>query len=204
MPDPDGAEPIPVRRRFFARGARILLDGLDEVARALRRAALTTGGPAVASGPVLRPPGALPEAEFASTCERSGRCVEVCPVRAITPLRSADPARDGTPMLVPSLRACVVCDDLSCMKACPSGALRLVPRESIRIGLAAVDHERCVRSTGEPCRECVDRCPLGPAAIAIDARGRIAVRDPGCVGCGVCELYCPSRPRAITIRSLAS
>ena len=33
----------------------------------------------------IRPPGALPEAEFLTTCERCRKCVEVCPVDAIFP-----------------------------------------------------------------------------------------------------------------------
>jgi ferredoxin-type protein NapG len=129
--------------------------------------------------------------------------VAACPVHALVPLRSADPSRDGTPQLIPSQRACVVCDDLSCMKACPSGALTLVPRESIRIGLAVVHHGDCRRSFGEPCRECVDRCPFGPTAIGFDAKGQVTVLADGCTGCGVCELYCPTNPRAITVLPLA-
>src|SRR5438105_3930740 len=39
--------------------------------------------PPPVSLPVLRPPGALPEAEFTSTCSRCGHCAEVCPANAI-------------------------------------------------------------------------------------------------------------------------
>jgi ferredoxin-type protein NapG len=194
----------PPRRRFFSAGLRALLDGIDEAARSMRNAlpALRTDRfpvPHAAATPLLRPPGAQEEATFASTCERSGACVSACPVHAIQILRSGDPTRDGTPYLVPSQRACVVCDSLACMKACPSGALTLVPKHAIRIGLAVVDHAQCRRSFGEPCRECIDRCPLGADAIGLDDRGRVAVKEPGCVGCGVCEQYCPTTPRAITI-----
>jgi ferredoxin-type protein NapG len=189
------------RRRFFVAGLKALFDRVDEASDQLRH--LLPG--AAASGASrarlpLRPPGALPEATFLQTCERSGRCVAACPVQAIQVLRSAERELDGTPFLVPSQKACVVCDDLSCMKACPTGALEFVPKEQIAIGFAVVDQGRCRRSFGEPCRECVDRCPLAAAAIGLDARGRVEVRG-GCVGCGVCELYCPTSPKSITVEA---
>jgi len=183
----------------------VLFDGVDEAARAVR-ASFPPGAPRrspARPAPLLRPPGALAEASFGATCERSGKCVAACPVHAIQLLRSADPDRDGTPHLVPSQQACVVCDDLSCMKACPSGALTLVDKHAIRIGHAVVDLGTCVRSAGEACRECVDLCPLGSAAIGLDDRGRVEVRRDGCTGCGVCEQHCPTTPRAITIRPWA-
>jgi ferredoxin-type protein NapG len=196
--------PPPPRRLFFAAGLKALFDSVDQASNAARhflpgvKARFAT--PAARERPVLRPPGALPEATFLETCERSGRCVAACPVQAIQLLRSAEPRLDGTPYLVPSQKACVVCDDLSCMKACPTGALSFVPKEQIAIGLAVVDQHHCRRSFGEPCRECVDRCPLAASAIGLDARGRVEVRS-GCVGCGVCEYYCPTSPRSITVEA---
>ena len=118
-------------------------------------------------------------------------------------MRSADPALHGTPYIVATQQACVVCDDLSCMKACPSGALHLVAKEQIAMGTAHVDLATCVRSRGEPCRECVDRCPIGESALALDARGRVDVRS-GCVGCGVCEQQHARRRRARSRSSRAA
>ena len=207
MVDANDSAPPP-RRRFFAAGLKALFDSVDGASRSLRDAFPGARGAlhrlrTTVHEPLLRPPGALPEVEFAATCERSGQCVAACPVHALVPLRSSEPARSGTPYLVPSRQACVVCDDLSCMKACPSGALVLVAKEAIRIGLAQVHHDDCLRSAGGPCRECVDRCPLGSAALGLDARGRVEVRAAGCTGCGVCELFCPTTPRAITVLPLA-
>lgn len=196
---PAPGTPPPSRRVFFAAGLRRIFDSVDRISATSRRfLPMLAAAEAARPRTPLRPPGALPEAELRGTCERSGRCVAACPVQAIQPLRSAEPALDGTPFLVPSQRACVVCDDLSCMKACPSGALRLVAKEQIAMGTAHVDHARCVRSRGEACRECVDRCPIGESALALDALGRIDVRS-GCVGCGVCEHHCPTSPRAIFV-----
>ena len=112
--------------------------------------------------------------------------------------------RSGT-LIRPSEAACVLCDELACMKACPTGALTLVPREAIRIGLAEVNAVLCLAWSGRDstCAACAERCPLGAAAIVIEERGGAkgpVVREGGCTGCGVCEYYCPVYPAAIRIR----
>ncbi len=98
---------------------------------------------------------------------------------------------------------CIVCDDLACMAACPSGALTPVSRETIRIGRARVSAEACLARVGvDPgCNYCVDRCPLGGAAISIEktADGKGPAVKEGCIGCEVCEYYCPSHPAAIRV-----
>ncbi len=166
---------------------------------------------------LLRPPGAIDEAAFVETCQRCGKCVEACPADAIFPLTSAfddnsaapaaaaPPSRTstahlrGTPAIDPSLAPCVVCTDLACTHVCPSGALLpiLTPAD-IRMGTAVVDVDICVRSAGDVCTECVAKCPMGPTAIAFPAAGPPAVLD-ACVGCGVCEFYCPTTPKAIRV-----
>jgi len=157
---------------------------------------------------LLRPPGALPEKKFLETCFRCGACADACPADAISLSGSDDRDRRGTPYIDPDASACVICDELACMKVCPSGGLRLVGRLDIRMGLARVDHGLCVRTRGEPCVECVERCPLGPTAIRVNEHGRIEVVDPsysgeGCTGCGVCQQHCPSVPtKAIRIDPL--
>lgn len=158
---------------------------------------------------ILRPPGAIEEPRFLETCFRCGACVASCPAHAIAALQSPEERLHGTPHVDPAVQACVICDELACMKACPSGALTLVSQFEIRMGLAQVDHDLCVRSTGEDCRICIERCPLGDAAIRIGADGRVNVIDPvetgrGCTGCGVCEQYCPTRPeRAIHVSPIS-
>lgn len=147
----------------------------------------------------LRPPGALVEAEFLVACQRCGKCVEVCPANAIHPLNIDEPQLRGTPFIDPDLSACTICDELLCMRHCPSGALRLVasPNE-IRMGVARVHAEHCLRTSAQPCSLCVDKCPVGDQAIWIAEGGQIEVRD-GCVGCGMCQFYCPVRPKAIRV-----
>ncbi len=201
MPDEDTPDERPQdRRRFFAAGfAKILRPLADAIEKRLPIAL-----PIVRER--LRPPGALEERAFLDTCFRCGACADSCPAKCITLTQSDDEEQRGTPTIDADLAACVICDELACMKACPSGALVLVDRFAIRMGLARVNHEVCVRSRGEDCRLCVERCPISATAIAIGEDGRVRVVDPaknggvGCVGCGVCQYYCPTRPKAIVVR----
>ncbi|OPZ23097.1 MAG: quinol dehydrogenase periplasmic component [candidate division BRC1 bacterium ADurb.BinA364] len=148
---------------------------------------------------LIRPPGALPEEQFLQTCERTGECIEACPASAIRPLESADPERDGTACINPDIQACVWCAEMPCMSACPTGALEIVPRERVRMGLAAPAYRHCLRSEGEDCRACLDACPIGEDAIRIDEYGAIEVNPDHCVGCGMCQMHCPAEPRAIAV-----
>jgi MauM/NapG family ferredoxin protein len=150
----------------------------------------------------LFPPGAKPPAEFAALCSRCGKCVEVCPVQCIQIDPTAQIA-DGWPYIAPATNPCVVCEELACMKACPTGALTLVDKFQIRMGLAEVDHQTCLRHHGEDCRQCLEACPIGSAAIVISGTsGRVLVKSNGCVGCGMCEQACPTHPAAITVHPL--
>jgi ferredoxin-type protein NapG len=148
---------------------------------------------------VIRPPGALPEKKFRDACYRCGNCVDVCPARAIRPLAGGDLDQTGTPHIDPDVAACVVCDELACMKACPSGALRVVEPHAIRMGRAEINDEVCVRSHGTECTLCLDKCPFGAQAIKLDSNGRVEVISSGCVGCGVCQFYCPTSPKAVVV-----
>jgi len=187
------SEPGHPRRAFFLEGLARLVGPIAD---------LIDGkwGPN-RSRTLLRPPGALPEDRFRSTCHRCGACVEACPANAIVALRHPDERLRDTPVIDADVAACVVCTDLSCMRVCPSGALTMVASPSqIDMGLAVVDHQQCVRSSGEDCVKCVQACPMGDQAIRVDEQQRIEVIGGGCVGCGMCQLVCPTRPRAIVVQ----
>jgi ferredoxin-type protein NapG len=185
-------EPIGGRRAFFQRGLAKLVQPLAGYIEAH----LDLTGLRL----YLRPPGALPEKDFLATCYRCGNCVNVCPVKAIRPIKGVDERLAGTPTIEPEVTACVACQTVECTKACPSGALQLLsdPRQ-IRMGLAGVNHRVCLRSRGEDCTICVDKCPIDGAIRVCDG-GAIEVIESVCTGCGVCQQHCPTRPKAVTVR----
>jgi len=200
------------RRQFFERLLLRGLDRLEDVGRAIsEQISAGQGGrddSADGDGRFLRPPGALAPTAFAETCSRCGDCVRACPAQCIV---IDPPVAGGLPHIVARQSPCVVCDDLSCMKACPTGALQLVEQAAqIDMGQARVDHDRCLRrpiyddaidsgkDAEDACRVCVVECPMGESAIGFDTAGRVEVR-PGCVGCGVCERVCPTGPASVIV-----
>jgi MauM/NapG family ferredoxin protein len=148
-------------------------------------------------GAPLRPPGARPEAEFAGLCIRCGRCAEVCPYRSLRPGGFGLGLEAGTPVVVAREAPCWLC--MRCPPACPSGALAPIrdPRH-VRMGLAAVDRDRCFAFAGIVCRTCLDACPLQGEAIRQDDDLRPVVTDR-CAGCGLCEHRCPAPGSAIRV-----
>ncbi len=87
----------------------------------------------------LRPPGALAEREFLAACIKCGQCVQVCPVQAIELADMDEGFGTGVPFISPRAQACdFSCDALSCILACPTGALShdLAAKEEVRMGVA--------------------------------------------------------------------
>jgi len=75
----------------------------------------------------MRPPGALEEHDFLSSCIKCGQCVQVCPVAAIK-LDDIDRGFGiGVPYIDSREQACdFSCDAVQCILACPTGALTYV------------------------------------------------------------------------------
>jgi ferredoxin-type protein NapG len=72
----------------------------------------------------LRPPGALDEKDFLSSCIKCGQCVQVCPVQAIKLADLIDGMGVGTPYIDARQQACdFSCDAVQCVLACPTGSL---------------------------------------------------------------------------------
>ena len=177
------------RRAFFARG----------FARAVERAADLVGRRLVPES-YVRPPGALPEAGFVAACTRCGECARVCPVQAISLLPPDAGLAAGTPVLHPEVTACIMCADMPCASSCPTDALD-VPESGwreVRLGVAAIESERCIAHRDVTCGVCARVCPVGTAALALDARGRPVV-GAACTGCGACVTACVTQPSSIRI-----
>ncbi len=175
----------------------------DHSRRDLFRGLIDAFRSTVPTGPdpdaVLRPPGALvPDEAFIEACSGCGDCAPVCPADCIM-MMEGSPDRQ-LPAIAPSLKACVLCEELPCIAACPDGAL-ILPEggpERVRIGIAKVDPRLCVTFRGQQCDRCYRACPYPDRAIMMIGT-RPLVGSGACTGCGLCEFACPEEPKAITI-----
>jgi ferredoxin-type protein NapG len=160
----------------------------------------------------LRPPGALPEASFLGACIRCGLCVRDCPYHTLDLAKPEAPVASGTPYFTARSIPCEMCEDIPCVKACPTGALDhgLTDINRARMGLAVlIDHESCLNFLGLRCDVCYRVCPVIDKAITLDMvpnlrTGRHAmflptVHSDACTGCGKCEKSCVLEEAAIRV-----
>ena len=150
-----------------------------------------------------RPPGAGPEASFLALCTRCGDCVKACPHAAIHTYVPGVAGLAGTPVLVPDTRPCHMCVGFPCAAACETGALEVPATETWPLGSVRVDESRCLAFAGPDCGACASLCPGGVDALEL-RRGRPAVDEASCVGCGRCIEACPVLPAAIELLPLAA
>lgn len=87
---------------------------------------------------LLRPPGALDEKDFLSTCIKCGQCVQVCPYHTLSLLDIKSGNSVGTPYVDARSRGCYLCDLLPCVLACPSGSLNhdITQANQVEMGVA--------------------------------------------------------------------
>ena len=160
----------------------------------------------------VRPPGALAEEDFLAACVRCGLCVRDCPYGTLRLSDLGDPVATGTPYFTARDVPCEMCEDIPCVKACPTGALdrQLTDITKSRMGLAAlVDQENCLNFLGLRCDVCYRVCPVIDKAITLELRHNPrsdrhalllpTVHSDACTGCGKCEKSCVLPEAAIKV-----
>jgi ferredoxin-type protein NapG len=166
---------------------------------------------------ILRPPGALKEEDFLSTCIKCGMCVEACPFDTLHLAGPGDNKPLGTPYFEPRDIPCYMCIDIPCVPVCPTGALdeKSVTTDNeldiniSEMGLAVIDNKNCIAFWGIQCDACYRACPLLDQAIFIkyeknERTGKHAFMKPVvdtdfCTGCGLCEHACVTKEASINI-----
>ncbi len=186
-------------------------------------ACLLTGGALLAGRSVsarpaqtLRPPGAIAERDFQSACIRCGLCVRDCPPQNLKLAAWGDGLSSGIAIGTPYFEAreipCEMCENIPCVKACPTGALdpALQDINKAKMGIAVlIDHENCLNFLGLRCDVCYRVCPVIDKAITLEKvsnprSDRHALLLPtvhadACTGCGKCEKSCVLEQAAIKV-----
>lgn len=152
------------------------------------------GGAAVAlegntGDSLLRPPGAQDAARFYATCLKCNRCETVCPQHCIrTGILEDGILNWRTPIMNFHRGLCDFCG--KCEQVCPSGSIVGASDTTSVIGIAEVNHERCIAWIQGGCQVCSEACVY--EAITLDDSSRPVVDAQKCNGCGACEYVCPS------------
>ena len=163
----------------------------------------------------IRPPGAGSESDFLSACVRCGLCVRDCPYDTLKLAQVGEAVAVGTPWFEARGVPCEMCEDIPCVKACPTGALdpELDNIDDARMGLAVVvDKESCIAFRGLRCEVCFNVCPVRGKAITLEMQHNIrsgkhamfipVVHSSDCTGCGKCEHACILEEAAIKVFSV--
>jgi len=200
----EGGSPtfVEARRHLLAGG----LAGAGAAALGLPGLAVAA---AVSAEQPVRPPGAVPEADFLARCVRCGACVAGLPDHALQPLYVATgPLRRVRPRVVPAGGLCDSALRARCGEACPTGRPSASwPATNAcgpRTGTAEIEPERCIAwADGERCMVCDEVCPFDAVIFRLEAGRAVAVphvEAARCAGCGACENACPvKRPAAIRV-----
>ncbi len=155
---------------------------------------------------LIRPPGSVEEEEFLRRCIKCGECMKVCITNGLHPtFMEAGFEGIWSPILVSRIGYCEFNCTL-CGQVCPTDAIEHLDVETKikrKIGLAFLDLNRCLPyAFGINCIVCEEHCPTSPKAIKF--KTQIVETDDGekeiklpvvvpelCIGCGICEYYCP-------------
>ncbi|MCH5336151.1 MAG: ferredoxin-type protein NapG [Campylobacter sp.] len=163
----------------------------------------------------LRPPGGEDEKRFLSKCIRCGLCVKACPYDTLKLANLLDSPKNGTPFFEARKIPCYLCEDIPCIRDCPTGALdkKYLQMDKgynqLKMGAAIVDSISCIAHWGIQCDACYRACPLIDKALKVelkhnDRTAKHAIMVPVvdndvCVGCGKCERACVTEEPAIRV-----
>jgi ferredoxin-type protein NapF len=145
---------------------------------------------------LIRPPGALPENEFLTTCIRCSECMKSCLTNTLQPtLWESGLAGLWTPKLDLRFAACEQECNV-CGKVCPTQAIRSLDLEEkthAKLGTAVLKKEMClVWAQDKLCLICDEICPYDAIVFrTVDGYRRPFVVASRCNGCGYCEQRCP-------------
>jgi ferredoxin-type protein NapG len=204
-------QPIQSRRFFLAQSLAFFFASILSAVRGLgqTKRAHAAGASSFRPGGLIRPPTAnVDDGAFRRSCIRCGLCGSVCESGCIRYFGLDEPEHGAfTPYIEVRERSCTLC--MRCTNVCPTGALTPVEddmsviAESVDMGTAVVDADRCISYEGRLCGYCHDACPLPGTAIRLVSMAKPVVIADGCVGCGRCVELCPQNPTAIDVRRLS-
>lgn len=187
-------EEVMGRREFFRKSFSFFAE---------RSAEKVEGEVSLKAHSLIRPPGAVDEAEFLSLCTKCDDCIKACPHGSIKKAGSKSGSAGNTPVIIPSEKPCYLCDDFPCIKACTTKALvPVADKREVRMGKAYIDLTLCYNAgedSGKMYPMCVLKCPLSGEAISAED-SKPVVDYEKCVGCGVCESACLAINNQVAIR----
>ncbi|MBO6117401.1 MAG: 4Fe-4S binding protein [Bacteroidales bacterium] len=177
------------------------------------------------------PPGAKSLKNLQNKCTGCQLCVSKCPNNVLRP--SSDLLHLMQPVMSFEKGACRV-ECTTCSSVCPAGAIQKITKEektAIQIGVAKWVKQNCVVVNNDHnCGNCARHCPSGAiimvpyfkpnadnanmevqnSTAALDKQDDKqlmipTVNESRCIGCGMCEYVCPSRPfSAIYVEGMAT
>jgi ferredoxin-type protein NapG len=142
-----------------------------------------------------RPHGAIIEEEFLGFCTRCLECIDVCQPLALRPAGIFDGiANIGTPVM--DVTKCIIC--MECIRACPTDALKKIPKEQVDLGTAVINKDICLAwQKKKRCEVCYKACPT--KAFRLEKKRYPVLEPEKCNGCGICVRRCPTAPKSVIV-----
>jgi ferredoxin-type protein NapF len=195
----------PPRRQFVSTGvigagtAVMTLTGLNSLHGKPGEGQVGTPG-------LIRPPGAVPEMDFLSRCERCGECMVACPTNTLQPIGlAAGFTAMFSPAITPRRGFCDPrCHE--CGKVCPTDAIRPIGKSDrvwAKTGTAHIIRQKCLAwEFQKSCMVCDEVCPYDAISFQKEKDTKVPVPhviENKCAGCGYCEHFCPVQNQAAIV-----